>query len=137
IVTDQHNRSIFVKDAFHDAIIKGKNLAEFSKKKQGTKFSPVYKTKIRGGSSKSFYCRLSNMPLDKPFANGFRDIFKQRKEEADDFYAAILPKGMSNEMAQIQRQALAGVLWSKQYYHLDFEKGLTKSDGITVLSRAE
>ncbi len=137
IVTGEPNQSIFVKDAFHDAIIKGKNLAEFSKKKQGTKFSPVYKMKIGGGSAKTFYCRLSNMPLDKPFANGFRDIFKQRKEEADDFYAAILPKGMSNEMAQIQRQALAGVLWSKQYYHLDVEQWLTKSDGITAVSPAK
>ncbi len=134
IVTGEPNQGIFVKDAFHDAIIKGKNLPELSKRKQGTKFSPVYKMKIGGGSTKTFYFRLTNMPLDNPFANGFRDIFQQRKHEADEFYAAILPQGMSGDMAQIQRQALAGVLWSKQYYHFDVEQWLTKSDGITPAS---
>jgi hypothetical protein len=134
IVTGVPNESIFVKDAFHDAIIKGDNLAELSKQKNGTKFSPVYKLKIAGGATKSVYCRLTNKEADNPFFNGFKDIFTLRKKETDDFYGAILPKGMSADMAQIQRQALAGVLWSKQYYHFDVEKWLTDSDGITPVS---
>ena len=60
---------------------------------------------------------------------------KLKQIAVDDFYAAILPKGMSEDMAQIQRQALAGVLWSKQYYHFDVEKWLTTSDGITEPSK--
>jgi Glycosyl hydrolase family 63 C-terminal domain len=137
IVTGEPNKTIFVKDAFHDAIISGKNLAELSKKKQGTKFSPVYKMKIGGGATKTVYCRLTNKFVDNPFAKSFKEIFAERKQEADDFYAAILPKGMSNEMAQIQRQALAGVLWSKQYYHFDVEEWLTVSDGITPVSSSK
>jgi hypothetical protein len=61
-------------------------------------------------------------------------VFDVRKQEADDFYAAILPQGMSDGMAKIQRQALAGVLWSKQYYHFDVEQWLSSSDGITPTS---
>jgi hypothetical protein len=128
------NQDIFVKDAFHDAIISGDHLTELSEKKNGTKFSPVYRLKITGGSTKSIYCRLSSKPVDNPFGRGFKNIFTLRKQEADDFYAAILPKGMSADMAQIQRQALAGVLWSKQYYHFDVERWIGNSDGITPVS---
>ena len=131
IVTGEPNESIFVKDAFHRALINDENLSELSNKKIGTKFSPVYKLKVAAGATKTIYCRLSATQTDNPFFNGFKEIFKNRKQEADEFYAAILPKGMSDDMAQIQRQALAGVLWSKQYYHFDVERWLTTSDGIT------
>lgn len=128
------NESIFVKDAFHDAIIKKENLAELRSKKTGTKFSPVYKLKIPPGATKTIYCRLSNIELDNAFVNGFEEIFNTRKREADEYYAAILPKGMSAEMAQIQRQAIAGLLWSKQFYHFDVERWLSTTDGITPVS---
>ena len=63
----------------------------FVHKKEGTKFSPVYELKIKGGETKTIYCRLTNRADDKPFANGFEKIFAVRKQEADDFYEAILP----------------------------------------------
>jgi hypothetical protein len=134
IVTGIPNTSIFTKDAFHDAIIQGANINELSKRKQGTKCAPVYKMKVAAGATKTIYCRLSAEQADNPFAAGFKRIFTVRKEEADDFYAAILPKGMNEDMAQIQRQALAGVLWSKQYYHFDVERWLSNSDNITPVS---
>ncbi len=105
----------------------GENITELSKKKDGTKFSPVYKLKVNAGATKTIYCRLCSKATDNAFFPGFKDIFTLRKQEADDFYGAILPKGMTTDMAQIQRQALAGVLWSKQYYHFDVERWLTKS----------
>ncbi|MGZ8558439.1 MAG: MGH1-like glycoside hydrolase domain-containing protein, partial [Chitinophagaceae bacterium] len=123
-----------VKDAFHDAVINGKNIGELIRKKSGTKFSPVYKMKVSAGATKTIYCRLSSKEIEKPFAWGFKDVFNVRKQEANDFYEAILPWGMGKDMAQIQRQALAGVLWSKQYYHFDVEQWLTTSDGITEIS---
>ncbi|MET0393557.1 MAG: glucosidase [Chitinophagaceae bacterium] len=128
------NETIFVRDAFHDAIIQGKNVAELSKKKTGTKFSPVYKMKIAGGATKTIYCRLNDKLTETPFAPGFKSIFDTRKKEADDFYAAILPPGISPDMANVQRQALAGLLWSKQYYHFDVERWLNTDDGITRVS---
>ncbi len=127
----------FVKDAFHDAIINRENLKVLRNKKSGTKFSPVYKMKIPGGVSKTIYCRLSNKLVENPFASGFEDIFITRKKEADDFYAAILPVGLDEDMARIQRQALAGLLWSKQYYHFDVERWLTTSDGISPVSQGK
>lgn len=133
-VTGAPNKSIFVKDAFNDAIIEGKNVNELAARKAGTKVSPVYQLKINAGATKTVYCRLSSKQVDAPFARGFKDVFKVRKQEADEFYAAILPKGMDREKANIQRQALAGILWSKQYYHFDVEEWLTQSDGITPVS---
>jgi len=130
------NESIFVKDAFHDAIIKGVNLKELRNKKSGTKFSPVYKVNIAAGETKTIYCRLSDQFIDKPFARGFKNVFAMRKEEADEFYASILPKGINSDLVRIQRQAIAGLLWSKQFYHFDIERWLNSSDGITAASES-
>jgi hypothetical protein len=85
------NETVFVKDAFHDAIIKGENLELLRQKKAGTKFSPVYRYKIDGGATQSIYLRLSNKPVDQPFPIGFKDVFTIRKEEADAFYESLLP----------------------------------------------
>src|SRR5450432_3093301 len=133
-ITGIPNETIFVKDAFHDAIIKGENTAALRNKKSGTKFAAVYKMRIPAGDTKTIYCRLSNKDMDNAFVSGFEKIFNTRKEEANDYYAAILPKGVSDDMANIQRQALAGLLWSKQYYHFDVERWLTTSDGVTPVN---
>ena len=133
-INGEPNETPFVKDAFHDAIINGRNVQALREKKSGTKFSPVYNLRVRSGETKTIYCRLNNKLTEKPFADGFEKIFTIRKEEANDFYAEILPAGMDADMAQIQRQALAGLLWSKQYYHFDVERWLTTSDGISPVS---
>jgi hypothetical protein len=125
------NESIFVKDAFHDAIIKGENVKELRNKKTGTKFSPVYKLRVPAGATKTIYCRLSDQSFNKPFAKGFETVFQMRKEEADEFYSDILPKGIDGDMAKIQRQAIAGLLWSKQFYHFDIERWITSGDGVS------
>ncbi len=124
------NVTTFVKDAFHEAVIEEKNIAALQAKKSGTKFAPVYELKIAGGESKSIYLRLSDVLMDSPFSQGFNNIFKQRKEEADEFYDTILPKNISADMRNIQRQALASLLWSKQYYYYDIERWISGTDGI-------
>ncbi len=128
------NESPFVKDAFHDAIIHQKNIDALRKKKSGTKFAPVYKYTIKGGESTVLYLRLSDVQMESPFTYGFTDIFQQRKEEADEFYDETLPAQFSADQKNIQRQALAGLLWSKQYYYYDIERWLTKNDGIANIS---
>jgi len=137
VVSGIPNESVFVKDAIHHAVINKENVELLRNRKSGTKFSPVYKMKISGGETKTIYCRLSNQFMDNAFVRGFTDVFKIRKQEADDYYAAILPKGMNEDMAKIQRQALAGLLWSKQYYHFDVERWLSTSDGITAVSNTK
>ena len=128
------NASPFVKDAFHTAIIDGENADALRSRKKGTKFSPVYKMMVEANGTQTIYCRLSNKAHDNPFATGFEHIFKNRKEQADDFYKAVLCQSATPELLNIQRQAFAGLLWSKQYYHYDVETWLTSTDGLTPVN---
>jgi hypothetical protein len=128
------NGSIFVKDAFHEGIIRKKNVKSLRKSTSGTKFAPIYDFTIEGGESKTIYLRLSNKELTNGFEPGFEKIFSTRKAEADEYYDTILPAEIPDELRNIQRQALAGMLWSKQYYHYDVERWLTTSDGITPVN---
>jgi len=137
IVTGIANQSIFVKDAFHDAIIRHENVAALRERRTGTKFAPVYRRTIQPLETITIYCRLSSKPHRSPFSKGFENIFTHRKLEADEFYKAILPGGLNPELANVQRQALAGLLWSKQYYHFDVERWLTEDDGITPVSSSK
>ena len=123
-----------VKDAFHEAMIEGKHLEEVRTQRSGTKFSPVYNLTIEAGSSKTICLRLSNKLEKLPFKKDFEQLFTKRKKEADEFYASISASNSSEEVRNIQRQAYAGLLWNKQYYHLDLERWLNKSDGITPIS---
>ena len=133
-VTGQPNQTPFVKDAFHKAIIHKRNIEALSERKYGTKFSPVYEMTVEAGETKTIYLRLSDKDLENGFEDGFEKIFGVRKREADEFYDEILPKNISDDHRNIQRQALAGMLWSKQYYHYDVERWLTTSDGITPVN---
>ncbi|HLI93407.1 MAG TPA: hypothetical protein VKU83_07350, partial [Puia sp.] len=128
------NKTPFVKDAFHDAIIRRKNLELLRQKKSGTKFAPVYQYTLAGNETRSIYLRLTNKVVDHPFSSDPDQIFIDRKKEADEFYNAVFPADIPREMAAVQRQALAGLLWSKQYYHFDVERWLTTGDGITPVN---
>ena len=128
------NTSEFVKDAFHDAIIKGTNYEKLKERKYGTKCSPVYKFDIDSKKSIAVFLRLSNKNVEKPFAADFKDIFIKRKNEADVFYETIHPDTSNEDQKNIQRQAFAGLLWNKQYYHYDLVRWLNTSDGITPVS---
>ena len=128
------NKTTFVKDAFHEAVIHNKNIDELRKKKEGTKFSPVYKMNIAGGESKTIFLRLTNKERATPFENNFEAIFDQRKKEGDEFYETKIDS-TDAETKLIKRLAFAGLLWSKQYYHFDVERWLDKGDGIKPVSK--
>ncbi len=128
------NENKFTKDAFHRVIIDGEDPKPFRKRKSGTKFSPVYNIELKGGASREVYLRLSNKIVENPFANGFATVFNVRKDEADTFYDGVLTSPKDSEKRLIQRQALAGLLWTKQYYHYDVERWLNTSDGITPVN---
>ena len=132
--TGAHHDNPFVKDAFHDALIHGTNRKKLHNRNFGTKFSPMYQLKIKGGETKTIYCRLTNQFEERPFNLGFENIFTIRKQEANDFYQKILPANISDDLKNIQRKALAGVLWSKQFYHFDVEHWLNNSDGLTPVN---
>jgi hypothetical protein len=114
--------------------VNGENLEALQQKKNGTKFAPVYEYHIEGGATKTIYLRLNNKIMETPFTASFAKIFTQRKEEADEFYETVLSSTTDPQLARIQRQALAGLLWSKQFYYFDVEKWLTSGDDLSAAS---
>lgn len=124
----------FCKDAINDAIVNGKNIDALRKNTSGTKFSPVYNLTLEAFAKHTLYLRLTVANTNEPFAKNFETIFETRKKEADEFYNALLPASSPPEIKNVHRQALAGLLWNKQYYHLDLERWIHESDGITPSS---
>lgn len=129
------NETPFVKDAFHDAIIGNQNLDALRQKKEGTKCAPVYHLQIEAGAAKTILLRLTAQSLSDPFSLDADALFALRKREADEFYEEVIGAGKGPETKSILRQAYAGLLWSKQYYHLDLERWLHKSDGLSPVTK--
>ena len=114
------NPTPYVKDAFHRYFIKQEKAA-VNPKKEGTKACAFYPLTIGPQKTISIQLRLSSKPLENPFSD-FDPIFAERLQEADDYYASVQKSQLSSELKMIQRQAFAGVLWSKQLYYLDQEQ---------------
>jgi hypothetical protein len=124
----QPNRTPFTKDAFHNAVI-GNNYAWLESKTEGTKFSPHYEFTIGGRQSITIKLRLCKIDLQQnPFDEEFDAIFKARIDEAESFYKGIT-KANDDDLQNIQRQAFAGMLWSKQYFNIDIPRWLNGDPG--------
>ena len=119
------NGQQFVKDAFHEYVVHGRNDA-VNPQNIGTKFAAHYLLEIEPGKSEVVRLRLSatdEAPLD-PFA-GFEEVFALRMKEADEFYAAVIPSEIDAEAKKVARQGYAGLLWSKQFYHYSIREWLS------------
>ena len=116
------NEDKFCKDGLNDYIING-NQNAINPNKSGTKTSFLLDEIIAANSTQTFEFRLTDQDLQNPFSD-FDEIFEKRQNEADDYYAE-LQKGIKTEDEKlVQRQAFAGMLWSKQFYHYNVEKWL-------------
>jgi hypothetical protein len=115
---DTDNYTPYVKDAFHQYIVHGQTDA-VNPKQVGTKVAAHYKLEIAAGAEVVLRFRLSNQPLttQKSLGKEFDDVFAARMREADEFHAAHVPATLSVTEQNIVRQAYAGILWSKQFYH--------------------
>ncbi len=113
----------FKKDLFHDAVIHD-DFDMATSKEEGTKCSPLYDFELEAGATKTIKLRLTNQDLEKPLDNDFDTIFKNRQQESTDFYNCIT-KSEAVELSAVQKQALSGLLWSKQYYNYEVENWLT------------
>jgi hypothetical protein len=112
----------FFKDAFHERIVKG-NLAATNPENSGTKVGALHKIAIPAGGSKQIKLRLAKTESQNPFSD-FDSIFTRRIEEADEFYAE-LQKGIEDADARaVQRQAFAGMIWSKECYNYEVREWL-------------
>jgi hypothetical protein len=127
------NRTPYVKDGITNYIVHGQESAVSSDRK-GTKVAAHYCLTVGSGECQVVRLRLSdvapgtfalyNGKAAGPFGIRFEDAIRTRRQEADEFYRAVIPSSLSADAANVMRQALAGMLWGKQFYHYDVDKWL-------------
>jgi hypothetical protein len=145
------NRSPYVKDAFHEYLIRG-NKRAVNPQQTGTKMAAYYPLQLGPGQSESLKLRLTDMeplatmerglgvvgtitspghadrgegvPSANDFGAGFDSVFSVRQKEADEFYASRTTTEVSDDAKNVMRQAFGGLLWSKQFYHYDVRNWL-------------
>jgi hypothetical protein len=122
----QKNESPYVKDGVNDCVVQGRQEA-VNPGKQGTKVAAHYQTNVGPGQTKVIRLRLSKSSPDqqgKPFGNQFDEVFADKLREADEFYRSVTPASVSEDAANVMRQAIAGMLWSKQFFFFDGDNWL-------------
>src|SRR3974390_89205 len=122
----QPNSSPYVKDAFH-RYLTSRAANAVNPAKTGTKAAALYVLQVPAGGSKVVRLRL-NVKAARDAFQTFDRIFDSRLAEANEFYERITPPSLSEDERRVHRQALAGMLWSKQYYYFDLDKWLTEHD---------
>ncbi len=115
------NRTPFVKDGIHETVVNGAR-DRVNPEGTGTKAAAHYSVVIEPGATLTIMLRLSASRQIDPFA-GAEELFAKRIEEADEFYREVSSAQTEDERA-VQRQALAGLLWSKQFYYYDVDHWL-------------
>jgi hypothetical protein len=105
----------FAKDAFHAYVVEGCTEA-VNPARSGTKAAAHYVLRLASGEEATVRLRLTDQAVTK-FDESFERIFTARQCEAEEFYATIIPSGLSHDGRNVMRQSLAGLLWSKQFYH--------------------
>ena len=133
------NITPFVKDGINNYVVAGLKDA-VNPEKTGTKAAADYILEIKGGRIQNHESRLTKASesgkeslirekIQKVSGTEFENIFKSRLNEADEFYAKIIPASLGADETNIMRQALAGMLWSKQFFNYDIAKWL-KEHGV-------
>jgi len=127
------NAMPYVKDGINNCVVLGEPGA-VNPEKTGTKVAAHYKRTIGPGESATVRLRLTPLgPAARskgiqsgpvPFGREFDATVAERKREADDFYSSVTPPSVSPDAANVMRQAIAGMLWSKQYYFFDGNRWL-------------
>ena len=124
------NRSAFVKDGINNYVVNGQQNA-VNPAQVGTKVAAHYYVTVEPGASRVIRLRLTdraplapgNGKLPTPFTD-FDDTLEIRHKEADEFYETVIPRSLNADQANVMRQTLAGMMWSKQFYYYDVDKWL-------------
>ena len=98
-----------------------------NREKQGTKAAAHYQVSVGAGKTTVIRLRLSSSVSEQklqPFGKAFDTLFDERRHEADEFYQALTPPSLSADQANVMRQAIAGMLWSKQFFFFDGDNWL-------------
>ena len=127
------NRTPYVKDAFHSYVIHG-NQAAVNPERTGTKAAAYYRREIPAGGKAVIRLRLSDLEPSSlvkagqkgngRFDKTFDATLARRRKEADEFYASVIPSSLNEDQANVMRQALAGMMWSKQFFNFDVDRWL-------------
>jgi hypothetical protein len=117
------NTSPYVKDGINNYIVHGR-MEAVNPQKQGTKVAAHYGLTVPAGKSRTVRLRLSATDGKTPFGREFDSIMESRRSEADEFYASVIPNSLTADAKNVMRQALAGMLWGKQFYYYDLDKWL-------------
>jgi hypothetical protein len=131
---NQPNRTPYVKDAFHAYVTRGRKEA-VNPARTGTKAAAHYVLDVPAQGSESVRVRLSGGTRTDAFAD-FEQVVAKRLAEADEFYTTIAPSSLSDDERRVHRQALAGMLWTKQFYYFDLEHWLTEHESHPMLASA-
>jgi hypothetical protein len=129
----QKNESPYAKDGINNCVVLGDRDA-VNPEKQGTKVAAHYRLVVAPGHSSTVRLRLTgqaesgktgkNKTTSSSFGTEFDEILAVRLQEADEFYRSVTPPSISPDAAKVMRQALAGMLWSKQFYFFDGDSWL-------------
>ncbi len=126
------NASPYVKDGINDFVVHGRRKA-VNPEGVGTKAAAHYRLTVGAGKSATVRLRLNNQPRSPQkkggsapllFGSSFKELFDDRVREADEFFCSVAPASISEDAARVMRQAIAGMLWSKQYYYFDAHRWL-------------
>jgi hypothetical protein len=128
------NESAYVKDAFHEYVVSGKRDA-VNPSRTGTKAAAHYRLQVPAGGDKIIHLRLSTKLRADAFGT-FDEVFASRLADAEDFYDRVTPPNLSADERRVHRQALAGMLWSKQYYFFDLDRWLTEHGSHPLVGTA-
>jgi hypothetical protein len=128
------NATPYVKDAFHRYVISNEKGA-VNPAQTGTKSAAHYVLDVPAGGSKTLRLRLTASQVKDSF-NGFEKTFQERIADADEFYERITPPTLNEDERRVHRQALSGMLWSKQFYYFDLELWLAEHKSHPLLETA-
>jgi mannosylglycerate hydrolase MGH1-like protein len=129
------NTTPYVKDGINDYVVHGAKDA-VNPEQKGTKAALHFCLETPAKSSLTIRLRLTpDGGMQAPFSPGFDGTFDDRRREADEFYTSLVPKSASADDALIMRQALSGMLWTKQYYYFDLDRWLREPGGNAKMTR--
>jgi Mannosylglycerate hydrolase MGH1-like glycoside hydrolase domain len=120
------NESPYVKDGINDCVVHGRRDA-VNPDREGTKVAAHYHVNVGAGQTAVIRLRLSSSLVEQkgtPFGAHFDKLFDERIREADEFYQSVTPPSVSTDAASVMRQAIAGMLWSKQFFFFDGDNWL-------------
>jgi len=120
----QKNESAYVKDGINNSVVQGSQ-GLVNPARQGTKVAAHYRATIGAGQTAVIRARLSTAAAKgQRFGKDFEEVFANRLREADEFYKSVTPPSVSPDAANVMRQAIAGMLWSKQFFFFDGDNWL-------------